>query len=135
MVNGWFRMNDVVLIESCLRHARCSKDLALALMQVTMIAYSNGVTTMAAKSNKKVASSSKPPEDETPKQAFSRLAQGRTNKAVKSISLIAQLTGTAYESTEVQQRAIVTALEASVDQVKEVFAGKAKSSDSFKLPS
>ena len=90
---------------------------------------------MATKTSKKVTRGSTPPEDETPKQAFTRLAQGRTNKAVKSISLIAQLTGTAYESTEVQQRAIVTALEASVEQVKEVFAGKAKSSDSFKLPS
>jgi len=87
-----------------------------------------------AKTSKKATRRARPPADETPEQAFKRLASGRTNKAVKAISLIAQLTGSAYESNEVQQRAIVTALEASVEQVKEVFAGKAKSSDSFKLP-
>jgi len=127
-------MNDVGLIESGLRHARCSKDLALALVQVTMIAYMNGVSDTMAKTSKKATRRARPPADETPEQAFKRLASGRTNKAVKAISLIAQLTGSAYESNEVQQRAIVTALEASVEQVKEVFAGKAKSSDSFKLP-
>jgi len=89
---------------------------------------------MAAKTSKKSSRRATPPENETPKEAFARLASGRTNKAVKAISLIAQLTGTAYESTETQQRAIVAALQASVEQVKEVFAGKAKSSDSFKLP-
>jgi len=87
-----------------------------------------------AKTSKKSGTRATPPANETPLQAFKRLASGRTNKAVKAISLIAQLTGAAYESTETQQRAIVTALEASVEQVKEVFAGKAKSSDSFKLP-
>ena len=127
-------MADVAEIEMWLRRSRCSKDLALALMQVTMIAYSNGVETMATKGTKKSSRRAQPPENETPLQAFKRLASGRTNKAVKAISLIAQLTGAAYESTETQQRAIVTALEASVEQVKEVFAGKAKSSDSFKLP-
>ncbi len=89
---------------------------------------------MAVKNSKKANRRSAAPTDETPAQCFIRLAQGRTNKAVKAISLIAQLTGSAYESNETQQRAIVAALEASVDQVKEVFAGKAKSSDSFKLP-
>jgi len=127
-------MNDVGLIESGLRHARCSKDLALALVQVTMIAYMNGVSDTMAKTSKKSSRRAQPPENETPAEAFVRLATGRTNKAVKSISLIAQLTGTAYESTDVQKRAILTALEAAVEQVKEVFAGTAKSSDSFKLP-
>ena len=90
---------------------------------------------MAKANSKKVTRRSAAPTDETPLQAFTRLATGRTNKAVKAISLIAQLTGSAYESTDVQKRAIVTALEASIEQVKEVFAGTAKSSDSFKLPS
>jgi len=90
---------------------------------------------MAKTNSKKVSRRAQPPANETPTEAFVRLAQGRTNKAVKSISLIAQLTGSAYESTETQQRAIITALEASVEQVKDVFAGNAKSSDSFKLPS
>jgi len=87
-----------------------------------------------AKTSKKANRRAATPENETPSEAFVRLATGRTNKAVKAISLIAQLTGTAYESTDVQKRAIVTALEAATEQVKEVFAGTAKSSDSFKLP-
>jgi len=127
-------MNDVGLIESGLRHARCSKDLALALVQVTMIAYMNGVSDTMAKTSKKSTRRATPPENETPAEAFVRLATGRTNKAVKAVSLIAQLSGSAYESTDVQKRAILTALEAATEQVKEVFAGTAKSSDSFKLP-
>ncbi len=134
MYNSWFVMNDIGLIESGLRNARCSKDLALALVQVTMIAYMNGVSDTMAKNGKKSTRKSVAPTDETPTQCFTRLATGRTNKAVKAISLIAQLTGPAYQSSDVQKRAIVTALEASVEQVKEVFAGTAKSSDSFKLP-
>lgn len=89
---------------------------------------------MAGKQTKKKSTRQKPPENETPADAFQRLATGRTNKAVKAISLIAQLTGSAYESTAVEQRAIVTALQAAVEQVKETFEGKAKSSDTFKLP-
>ena len=128
-------MNDVGLIESGLRYARCSKDLALALVQVTMIAYMNGVSDTMAKTGKKSIRKSSAPGNETPSQCFARLASGRTNKAIKAISLIAQLTGSAYESTDLQKHAILTALRVSVEQVKEVFAGKSKSSDSFKLPS
>jgi len=106
----------------------------LALMLVTMIAYLNGADTMATKTSKKKSTRVTPPENETPQQAFKRLATGRTNKALKSIALIAQLTGSAYESSDVEKRAIVQALTAAVEQVREVFAGKAKSSDSFKLP-
>ena len=94
----------------------------------------NGVTNMATKGTKKSTRRAQTPENETPSQCFARLAQGRTNKAVKAISLLAQLTGSAYESTEIQRRAIVIALEASVEQVKDTFAGKSKASDSFKLP-
>lgn len=96
--------------------------------------HDTGVHIMAAKTSKKKTSRQKPPENETPAAAFARLATGRTNKAVKAISLIAQLTGSAYESTEVEQRAVVTALEVAVEQVKDTFAGNAKSSDTFKLP-
>jgi len=99
-----------------------------------MIAYMNGVSDTMAKTSKKSTRRATPPENETPAEAFVRLATGRTNKAVKAISLIAQLSGSAYESTDVQKRAILTALEAATEQVKEVFAGTAKSSDSFKLP-
>jgi len=99
-----------------------------------MIAYLNGAKTTMGKTNKKKSSRVTPPENESPAQAFKRLATGRTNKALKSIALIAQLTGSAYESSDTEKRAIVQALTAAVEQVSEVFAGKSKSSDSFKLP-
>lgn len=89
-----------------------------------------------AKTGKKVSKhTTAATTDETPAQAFHRLGQGRTNKAVKAISLIAQLTGSAYESGDVQRRAIVEALQAAVDIVKDTFEGKAKASDKFRLPS
>ncbi len=109
--------------------------LVVMILSVQLISLIKENNIMAAKNSKKSARGSATSADETPAQCFVRLAQGRTNKAVKAISLIAQLTGSAYESTDVQKRAIVTALEASIDQVKEVFAGTIKSSDSFKLPS
>lgn len=89
-----------------------------------------------AKNSKKVSKhTTAAAKTETPAECFHRLAQGRTNKAVKAIGLIGQLTGSAYESTDVQQRAIVTALQAAVDFVKDTFEGKVKASDKFRLPS
>ncbi len=116
------------------RRGRLILWLIILILSVNLSTIYMENSTMAAKISKKSIRRSAPPADETPAEAFSRLATGRTYKAVKSIGLIAQLTGSAYESTDVQKRAIVTALEASVEQVKEVFAGTAKSSDSFKLP-
>ena len=117
------------------RHSDAYNGLVGAFLAAYIVACLTKDTSTMAKTGKKVTRRAKPPENETPAQAFVRLAQGRTNKAVKAISLIAQLTGSAYESTDVQKRAILTALEASVEQVKDTFAGTAKASDSFKLPS
>lgn len=128
-------MDRIGIIAAGLRRSRCSKDLALALMQVTMIAYLNEVGTMAKKTSKRAESRRHPGNEESPSEAFHRLAQGRTNKACKAITLIAQLTGTAYESTDVQRRAIVEALKAAVEVVENVFQGKGKASDKFQLPS
>jgi len=135
MVNGTYRTADIGLIEQLLRSAKCSEKLAVSLLTVITIAYLNGVQTMAKKTSKKNRGNGTTSTAETPAQAFCRLAQGRTNKAVKAISLLAQLTGSAYESTETQKRAIIVALQASVEQVKLTFDGKAKASDSFRLPS
>lgn len=127
-------MDNVGLIEAGLRKARCSKDLAIALLSVTMIAYYNEVEAMAKKRTGSQTGRQPQTTEETPAQAFHRLAQGRTNKACKSITLIAQLTGSAYESTDVQRRAIVEALKAAVEVVANVFEGKGKASDKFQLP-
>jgi len=78
--------------------------------------------------------SAKAKKPETPAEAFTRLATGRTNKAIKAIGLIGQLTGSAYESTPEQRNAIVLALEATVQHVKDAFDGRAKASDTFSLP-
>lgn len=73
--------------------------------------------------------------EETKLETFSRLATGRTNKAIKAIALIAQLTGSAYESSDESRKAIVLALKTSVQHVEDSFDGKTKASDGFKLPS
>jgi len=91
-------------------------------------------TTMAKTSKAARRQRTAPPADETPAGAFVRLSTGRTNKAIKAISLIGQLTGSSYSSSPVQQRAIVTALEAAVEQVKDTFEGKIQAGDEFKLP-
>ena len=135
IVINWFSMGLLKRIRRKRRHSDAYNKLVGAFLAAYIVACLTESKTMAAKSSKKANRRAATPENETPAQAFVRLATGRTNKAVKAISLIAQLTGTAYESTDVQKRAIVTALEAATEQVKEVFAGTAKSSDSFKLPS
>jgi hypothetical protein len=94
-----------------------------------------GADIMAGKNRKSQAAQTAGKKEETPSEAFHRLAQGRTNKACKAITLIAQLTGSAYDSTDVQRRAIVEALKAAVDVVDNVFSGKGKASDKFQLPS
>lgn len=134
MVNDWFGVILLMFTRRRQTHSTAYYGLLGVFLAAYILTESKEITTMAKANSKKASRRQKPPENETPAQAFTRLAQGRTNKAIKAISLIAQLTGSAYESSEIAQRAIVTALEASVEQVKEVFAGKAKSSDSFKLP-
>ena len=89
---------------------------------------------MAPKKKNTQAGQAKDKKDETPLEAFGRLATGRTNKAIKAIGLIAQLTGSAYESAPESRKAIVVALKASVQYVEDAFDGKSKASDSFKLP-
>jgi len=135
MVYNGFSMRLLRRLRRRRRHSDAYNGLVGAFLAAYIVACLTKDTSTMAKTGKKVTRRAKPPENETPAQAFVRLAQGRTNKAVKAISLIAQLTGSAYESTDVQKRAILTALEASVEQVKDTFAGTAKASDSFKLPS
>ena len=118
-----------------LRTARCSHRLALGLMQVIMIAYSNGDPSMSKKKHTTLSAAAKNKAPSPQAQAFARLALGRTNKAIKAIGLIAQLTGSAYESTPECRKAIVLALKASVQHVEDSFDGSAKASDTFSLPS
>lgn len=128
-------MDKISIIEANLRKARCGAELAFCIVQATMIAYWNGADTMAKHSKRSQTGRQQQATPETPAEAFHRLAQGRTNKACKAITLIAQLTGSAYESSDVQRRAIVAALTAAVEVVTNVFEGKGKATDKFQLPS
>jgi len=121
--------------DDLIRAAHYSMDLSLRMMAENTLNTITGARTMGKKVNRPGQRPSTTAKDETPSEAFIRLAQGRTNKACKAISLIAQLDGSAYERTEVQARAICEALQASVDLVKDTFAGKSKASDKFRLPS
>ncbi|KKN09380.1 hypothetical protein LCGC14_1047310 [marine sediment metagenome] len=89
---------------------------------------------MAKNAKKTGKKSGGTPPNETPEQAFRRLATKRTNKAVHTMSMICGLTGSAYVSSDVDKNAIVLALQVAVDAVKDAFAGKAKDAGGFSLP-
>jgi len=103
----------------------------LALLTLSLLSETDTMAKNAKKTTKKAGG---PPPNETPEQAFRRLANKRTNKAVATMNLICGLTGSAYASTETQQNAIVVALQAAVDSVKDAFAGKGKAAGGFDLP-
>lgn len=109
--------------------------LPITLMVDRMLMQYKGAHIMAKHSKKSQTGQQAGRKEETPADAFARLATGRTNKAIKSILLIGQLTGSAYESTDVQRRAIIQGLQAMLDHVKDVFEGKGKADDKFRLPS
>lgn len=127
-------MPDIRRIESLLQTLEHSNDLVFAVKLSGYMGYLFGVSIMSKANRKSAKHTVSAARDETPAETFHRLAQGRTNKAVKSIGLIGQLTGSSYESTEIQRRAIIEALQAALDFVKDTFEGKAKSSDKFRLP-
>jgi len=104
MVYNGFSMRLLRRLRRRRRHSDAYNGLVGAFLAAYIVACLTKDTSTMAKTGKKVTRRAKPPENETPAQAFVRLAQGRTNKAVKAISLIAQLTGSAYESTDVQKR-------------------------------
>ncbi len=89
---------------------------------------------MVVKKTVKKAKSGGPTPNETPEQAFRRLATKRTNKAVKTMNMICGLTGSAYVSSEADKNAIVLALQVAVDTVRDSFAGNAKEAGGFALP-
>ena len=107
---------------------------AILLLSATNIIQVIGVIPMATKKASRRASTGGPPANETPAQAFQRLAVKRTNKAVKTMNMICGLTGAAYVSTDTEKNAIITALQAAVDTVKDSFAGKGKDAGGFSLP-
>ncbi len=70
----------------------------------------------------------------TDKQAnFKKLGSKRTQRALDSIRLLANLAGSNYESTPEQRELIFTTLRAAVDASEAAFSTKSKSADSFTL--
>ena len=55
--------------------------------------------------------------EETPEARFQRLAQARTTAALKRISLIGNLGGPGYKSTEEQRKRIIDALHDAIERV------------------
>jgi len=68
------------------------------------------------------------------KDAFARVVGPRVTKAVKAIELVGSCATKAYTYNIGQTDAIVSALQAAVNNVKDRYAGKAGSDGGFKLP-
>jgi len=71
--------------------------------------------------------------NETPEQKFQRLATARVNIAIKRISLIANLAGPGYISTDEQKKKIIDALFAACGVVEKKFAGTKDKTEAFTL--
>ena len=61
-------------------------------------------------------------EQETKHDKFKRLASKRVTNAIKKIELIGHLATSAYESTPEEVDKVVSAVQASIDGVKEKFS-------------
>lgn len=68
------------------------------------------------------------------KDAFARVVRPRVSKAVKAIELVGSCATKAYTYNIGQTDAIIAALQAAVNNVKDRYAGKAGSDGGFKLP-
>ena len=73
------------------------------------------------------------PDNETPAQAFVRVVEPRVGKAIKAISLVGSVVGSAYKAKDEQHAQIVTALKEAVERVEQRFAGKGDKASGFKL--
>lgn len=68
------------------------------------------------------------------KENFKRIAESRTNKIIKGISLLGNLSnGSYYEYTEDQVNAIFDAIQEELDTQKEKFYEKNSSRKKFRL--
>lgn len=73
------------------------------------------------------------PKDESKKAKFKRLVEPRVSKAIKSIALIGNCAGSAYEYTENDVADIMAALQASVEKLQKTFESKGVSTGGFSL--
>lgn len=73
------------------------------------------------------------PKDETKRDKFKRIVEPRVSKALKSIRLIGNCSGSAYEYTEKDVADICNTLVAAVEQLTASYATKGVSSVDFAL--
>lgn len=73
------------------------------------------------------------PADETKQVKFKRLVEPRVSKAIKSISLIGNCAGGAYEYTADDVAQIMAAIEKATEQLQKTFASKGASKGGFSL--
>lgn len=74
---------------------------------------------------------SNPNENKSDK--FKRLAEKRTQKAIKSISMLRALSGNSYESKPEQHAKIISSLTTEVAAVENAFKGHKPAAQQFKL--
>jgi len=72
-------------------------------------------------------------KDETKRQKFIRLAEKRTNNALKYLAMIGALAVPSYEYTKADADAITKTLQDAVDRVKDRFDGKHSEVSGFTL--
>ena len=67
------------------------------------------------------------------KQRFKRVVEPRVGKAMKAISLVGSVSGSAYEYTNDDIVVIMSALQEAVNKVEQRFAGKGDTTSGFSL--
>lgn len=73
------------------------------------------------------------PADETKQVKFKRLVEPRVSKAIKSIGLIGNCAGSAYEYTPNDVANIMVAIQESVEKLQKTFESKGVSTGGFSL--
>lgn len=73
------------------------------------------------------------PKEETKRDKFKRIVEPRVSKALKSIRLIGNCSGSAYEYTEDDIGQITIALTAAIEKMESSYASKGAISSDFNL--
>lgn len=73
------------------------------------------------------------PKEETPTQRFKRVIEPRVGKALKAISLVGSVTGSAYKYSEADVAVIASALEEAVEKAMNRLHGVGDTTSGFSL--
>ncbi len=73
------------------------------------------------------------PENETPVQRFKRVVEPRVGKAIKAISLVGSVSGSAYSYKPADVDKIMLALTDEIRKTKDRLAGKGGKASGFSL--